>query len=92
VRRRTANPQRRKQRNYLARYGLTLLELAALIERQEGLCAICGRRLTRPCVDHDHGTGKVRGILCVGCNVRLNALEDKEFAEAGRRYLEEHRQ
>jgi hypothetical protein len=56
-------------------YGLTRVELDALIEAQGGLCAICE---TNPAVhvDHDHVTGKIRGVLCFTCNVALGQLKD----------------
>lgn len=46
---------------------------------QEGLCAICRRQIgfTREThVDHCHLTGKVRGLLCSGCNRALGGAED----------------
>ena len=56
-------------------YGLTRTELDALIGAQGGLCAICE---TNPAVhvDHDHATGKIRGVLCFTCNVALGQLKD----------------
>lgn len=56
-------------------YGLTRSELDALIEVQGGLCAICE---SNPAVqvDHDHVTGKIRGVLCFTCNVALGQLKD----------------
>jgi hypothetical protein len=62
-------------------YGLSPADHAALMERQGGRCAICdkppppNRRLH---VDHDHETGRVRGLLCNGCNSGLGALGDDE--------------
>lgn len=59
------------------RYGLMPEELQALIEKQGDACAICG---TPPvpgrglCVDHDHVTGRVRGMLCSRCNRDLDRL------------------
>jgi hypothetical protein len=55
----------------------------AIIETQSGRCVICqtalsheqGKR-TSPHVDHDHTTGKVRGILCGNCNIALGAAKD----------------
>jgi hypothetical protein len=56
-------------------YGITRFELDALIAAQGGLCAICQ---TKPAahVDHDHVTGKIRGVLCFTCNVALGQLKD----------------
>lgn len=76
---------RRKRR--ARSYGLTLEQYNFLLEKQNGLCAICGEPPTPGkdlCVDHDHSCcpdrnrscGKcVRGLLCHGCNMRLGQLE-----------------
>jgi hypothetical protein len=58
-----------------ARYGIEPHELAVLIESQHGLCAVCSKTEATQ-VDHDHRTGKVRGILCLNCNAGLGALKD----------------
>ena len=56
-------------------YGLSRVELDALIASQGGLCAICqSNRAVQ--VDHDHATGKIRGVLCFTCNVALGQLKD----------------
>jgi hypothetical protein len=61
------------------RHGVSASEYAALMERQKGRCAICrsqcatGRRLA---VDHDHQTGRVRGLLCFRCNTTLARYEE----------------
>lgn len=65
-------------------YGLTEDEFSALYESQGGKCAICGKSLTKvgkekskvANIDHDHKTGKVRGILCQGCNLGLGGFRD----------------
>lgn len=51
-------------------YGLTSEQYDALLERQGGRCAICRAhpKSKRLAVDHDHGTGEVRGLLCSRCN------------------------
>jgi hypothetical protein len=55
-----------------------------LFSEQEGKCAICGTtnpgnkdpRRQRFCLDHDHITGKVRGLLCIDCNRAIGLLGD----------------
>ena len=61
----------------LYRYKLTDTDYTALIERQNNLCAICEGPWTKrgPCIDHDHKTGKVRGLLCDDCNKALGFYE-----------------
>lgn len=51
-------------------YGVTEETYRALFEAQQGRCAICRRqpRRRRLAVDHDHNTGRVRGLLCYTCN------------------------
>lgn len=51
-------------------YGLAGDSYEALLERQGGKCAICRARpkSKRLAVDHDHGSGAVRGLLCSRCN------------------------
>lgn len=59
-------------------YGLTPAELAELL-RQNNVCAICktaGWTRKGPQVDHDHETGRVRGILCSNCNQGLGRFKD----------------
>jgi hypothetical protein len=60
-------------------YGITAEEYQELYEAQGGKCWIC-RRATgasrRLSVDHDHKTGKVRGLLCRTCNSHLGHLRD----------------
>lgn len=68
------NTDRQLQRHY----GITLEEYNAMLEKQNGVCAVCGkppngRRLH---VDHDHKTGAVRGLLCSGCNTALGDVND----------------
>jgi Recombination endonuclease VII len=46
-----------------------------MISAQGGLCAACKKNPATQ-VDHDHKTGKVRGILCLNCNAALGALKD----------------
>lgn len=60
-------------------YGITIADRNALLIAQENRCAAC--RTDTPGkhgwqTDHDHKTGKVRGILCVRCNTTIGRLGD----------------
>ena len=46
-----------------------------MVEAQGGLCAVC-RIQTADQVDHDHASGRVRGVLCDGCNGALGAFKE----------------
>jgi hypothetical protein len=73
-------------RNKLKRkYGLTLDEYNQLLQDQNGQCAVCHTSdwgntrwgtVKRATVDHNHLTGKVRGLLCTKCNVVLGLFDD----------------
>jgi len=73
------------------RYGITREQFDEMWEEQGHLCAICRRTPggKGPCVDHDHKTGKVRGILCLNCNHALGQmLDDPDFLMNAITYLE----
>lgn len=73
------------------RYGIGARDVIELIKTQDGLCAVCRERPAEQ-VDHDHGTGRVRGILCGGCNAGLGQLkEDPEIIRRAIDYLRRHR-
>lgn len=67
-------PQRFSQMRY--RYGIGEAAFNALGDLQGWRCAVCGcRLLVSPHVDHDHATGRVRGLLCGGCNRGIGLLK-----------------
>lgn len=77
------------------RYGLTVEKYDEMLADQGGGCAICGvtsSENARPLdVDHDHGTGKVRGLLCSACNYGIGRLgEDPARIRAAADYVEQH--
>jgi len=74
-----------KQRLYQARkrfdkYGITEDDYNNMFVFQNGKCAICGNHqseLKSPLhIDHNHKTGKVRGLLCAACNMGIGQLQD----------------
>lgn len=79
---RAKNPKRKSELSrrfqLKAMYGLTVEAWDALLARQNGVCAICHKTdsTSRLSVDHDHATGKIRGLLCRGCNVALGKFSD----------------
>lgn len=75
---RTARQALSRKHSLKKRYGLTPDQADALLASQGGVCACCGTAPgTRWHVDHDHVSGVVRGILCVGCNVLIGRLGDR---------------
>lgn len=78
-------------------YGITVEDYDRIVSAQGNLCAICGRpetktykgRQKRLCVDHDHGTGKFRGVVCANCNFVLASVDAVPgYMDRVRRYLE----
>lgn len=55
------------------KYGITVDQMYELLEATN--CEICGIELNKKCIDHNHNTGQVRGILCDPCNRKLGFLE-----------------
>jgi hypothetical protein len=71
------------------KYGLTLETFEQLFASQGYKCALCGKGLSLddpknkavyPFVDHNHETGKVRGILCCSCNFAVGQIGDTVLA------------
>lgn len=96
VRRASYDPRRDRENRLIRQYGITLGEYEALSESQGGVCAICGKPESAAnqhgplplAVDHCHGSGAVRGLLCSGCNTGLGKFQDDpELLRAALRYL-----
>mgnify|MGYP001560667326 CR=1 FL=1 len=69
----------RKRRYDLSTFGITEKDYEVMYKKQNGVCSICkgpslnGKRLR---IDHDHKTGRIRGLLCNGCNLGLGNFKD----------------
>ena len=58
-------------------YGLTEEEYNNMVLSQNNMCAICNKPSDRTLhIDHDHVTGKVRGLLCFNCNLGIGLLQE----------------
>lgn len=66
------------------KYGITPEDYDRRFTEQNGVCALCGRSeqrqysdgiISRLCVDHNHKTNEVRGLLCATCNTQLGYYE-----------------
>ena len=81
---------RAARRRFKVVYGISLEDYDVMLERQNGACAICGRKPNeRLAVDHCHATGTVRGLLCAKCNSGLAFYQDNpERLLAAIAYLE----
>lgn len=89
-----APPEKRREYNYKANYGITIADYDRMFEEQGGCCAICGTTDTgkhgRLYVDHCHDTSEVRGLLCQNCNVGLGHFKDNTlFLARAIEYLQE---
>lgn len=79
------------------KFGMTLADYDGMLEKQKGVCAICGKKETKHDrygsiknlqVDHDHISGKVRGLLCFMCNAGVGLFDDNaENLQAAIYYL-----
>ena len=74
------------------KYGLRLQDFKKLLTKQKNKCKICGTLFTEtllPHVDHNHKTGKIRGILCQFCNHGLgNFRDNSQWLRKAAKYLE----
>jgi hypothetical protein len=87
-------------KHYKRSYGVSREWVLTKIKEQNGVCAICKSygfkmrddHVTGMNLDHDHKTGKARGLLCHNCNRGLGLFQDsEELLESARRYLNDSR-
>lgn len=88
----------RRDRSLRDKYGISYSDFEKMLSEQGGKCGICETEMTlhskkkwggnkEACVDHDHKTSKVRGLLCRNCNLRLAVIDDEEFVSKAKKYL-----
>lgn len=89
------NPEQRKKftRNSRIRaYGITPERYKEMLNEQGNRCAICSKENKRAmAIDHDHKTGKVRGLLCDPCNLSLGHIEKDGFLEKATKYIAKYK-
>ena len=94
--------EHKKDKKYLnkiyqkkTKYGISEEEYKKFLTETENRCCICGRQFNekdRPCVDHDHVTKKVRGIICSRCNTLIGfAMDNITILENAIKYLKKHK-
>lgn len=88
---RAESPERIKIRikQIIREYKITESDIEQMLKSQGRRCAICEDPFNGlDChVDHNHITGKVRGLLCGRCNTRIGGWDDPEWARAAAAYL-----
>lgn len=88
-----------REKHIKRQFGISLFEYGQMLVAQGGKCAICGQENagTRNgeakafAVDHDHKTGKIRGLLCESCNQGIGKLkDDPALLRKAADYIEKH--
>ena len=96
---RRATPVREKERSLRADFGISLEQYDQMLTAQNGVCAICkypethkrNGKVKALAVDHHHGTGKIRGLLCADCNTGIGKLKhDVNVLSNAIDYLRKH--
>lgn len=90
------NPEKRKlytRNSRIRAYGIEPSEYYEMLEQQGNGCAICKAEPTYRAmnIDHNHKTGKVRGLLCDKCNLSLGHIEREGFLEKAMQYLAKYK-
>jgi len=87
-----------RKKDAFSKYGLTFEDFLGLLKSQDGKCSVCGSSIyvipsergkqDGAVIDHDHSTGKIRGLLCNRCNRGIGFLGDGiEGLENALKYL-----
>lgn len=87
------NPDKYRNSRLKHYFGITMEQYRKLLKSQKDVCAICSQPEQKKllAVDHDHRTGKIRGLLCSNCNMGLGKFkDDKELLKKAVLYLLVH--
>jgi hypothetical protein len=72
--------RKRSRKRTIIKHGVTPEQHTEIFNKQQGCCMICGRHQSELklalAIDHDHTTGKIRGLLCGKCNRGIGYLND----------------
>jgi hypothetical protein len=88
-----------KDSHLRSKFDISLADYTMLAVAQDNKCALCGNpetdtrngKVKALAVDHDHVTGKIRGLLCVSCNTGLGKFkDDRDLLLAAVKYLDKH--
>lgn len=87
--------EKERDRRMKRKFGISMQERKDMLKSQDSKCAICRVQLSDTGhlthTDHDHVTGKVRGILCTNCNRGLGHFQDSQnIIEKALTYLNTH--
>lgn len=97
---RVDHPEFSKNRHLQERFGITLGDFNKIFDAQHGKCALCGEEMERDkgktgrkvVIDHNHETGRIRGLVHRMCNLLLGLVgDDTEILRKAITYLEEYR-
>lgn len=73
---RSLNYKSSYQRNNYKRAGIKDVDKAIELINSATSCSLCGAEEKRLCLDHDHVSGKIRGVLCYHCNQAIGLFQD----------------
>ena len=85
---RNRSPEQKRNQKLRETYGISLNIYNQMLSDQNGKCAICGD-MSRLFMDHNHATGTVRDLLCLGCNSGIGFFyENISLLDKAKSYLE----
>lgn len=84
--------QEKYKRHLIAKFHISPELYESILVEQNERCAICNTKFDdqiTPCIDHNHSTGNIRGILCTRCNLGLGNFRDNiEYLESAKQYIQ----